>query len=102
LFRGTIGTWIGRGSIFRFWQRLRIDPLRNLGVRFVGQSFETGAYHFFRGTFPNDPSGRFYKIASVGQLKAHYRELIGLEDLCGANAEAGFTEIGHEAAITVT
>jgi hypothetical protein len=34
-------------------------------------------------------------------LKANYRKLIGLEYLCGTNAEASFTKVGHEAAVTV-
>ena len=34
-------------------------------------------------------------------MKANNWKLIGLEYLCGTNAEASFTKVGHEAAITV-
>lgn len=82
-------------------QRLRINPLCDLGLRLGGQIFETGASSFFRSTLPNDPGRCFYEIVSVRQLKAHYRKVITLESFGCTNAEPSPTEIGHETAITV-
>jgi hypothetical protein len=45
---------------------LRIDPLRDLGLRFVGQTFETGASSFFEGLFQTIQADDSMKSRALG------------------------------------